>query len=210
MNDQDSDFKKYKLINAYEDRWPHVKEQLEKAQEIEDLNTFHLIISSICKSADIKIPNKVIQPTLNFLGNIDEKLREVLKPLIHYIASLALRVEEYFPDGMLDILCNQTTDYTTYPSEQVACVIALGFFWCIPDGPKYADLNSPVNFLHWYTYQADVITEKMQFMLCYFAGFRKEEEQIKNSEVEPRVISFERLALPLPVSSILRYILTIL
>ena len=128
MNDQDSDFKKYKLINAYEDRWPHVKEQLEKAQEIEDLNTFHLIISSICKSADIKIPNKVIQPTLNFLGNIDEKLREVLKPLIHYIASLALRVEEYFPDGMLDILCNQTTDYTTYPSEQVACVIALGFF----------------------------------------------------------------------------------
>ena len=200
----------YMLTNSLGSRWANIKECLESVSHIEDLSKLHLIISEIYKNSGVNPYSQEIFKSLNFIFPQNDKKNDDLLSTVKYIATLALRVEEYFPDGMLDILWKHTSSYTTYPSQQVACVIALGFFWCIPDGPKYADLNSPVNFLHWYTYQADVITEKMQFMLCYFAGFRKEEEQIKNSEAEPRVISFERLALPLPVSSILRYILTIL
>ena len=68
------------------------------------------------------------------------------------------------------------------------------------EGPAAAQVPTSINFIEWYCGTEPVFHEKMQFMLCYFAGFRKEEEQIKNSEAEPRFISFERLALPLPVS----------
>lgn len=166
--------------------WDKIKEKLNSIAQLSDLSKLSSIVSDIWKLAKSNPKNAPIKPDLNFIGTSEDELE-----MVRYIAQLALRVEEHWPDGEINALVRHSPGYVTYSYDQIAWVIALGFFCCILTPPKSTELPFPINFINWISGTGEIFKQKMLFMKAYFNAVKKEEE--KNDA--KRVVSFERLSM---------------
>jgi hypothetical protein len=64
--------------------------------------------------------------TLNFITE-DEKTNEHILPVVKFISEMALRLDKLFPDQEIKTLRGNKSDYITYTSEQLACLVGKRF-----------------------------------------------------------------------------------
>ncbi|CAI2360736.1 unnamed protein product [Moneuplotes crassus] len=179
------------LVNS-QANWHEVQSCLVKATNLTNLEDLHKIIRDIVEICKNKPEEDMeIIETLNFVTNVKVANAKIL-PMIHYIASLALRVDNLFSEGRIRFLRKNKEDYITFTSEECACIIALAFFCCMIPAPKEIACAYPINFIQWYSAKVPIYEEKIHFFLCYFETFKNEDEAVKKGESEYRILSFER------------------
>ena len=113
---------------------------------------------------------------------------------VQYIAELVLRADKLFPKGEVEILQKYDKHYITYTSEQIAWLIALGFFCLYNNPPRSFDMPYPINFINLYQEKDKILKQKFKFMLNYFEQFRLEEFELSESGQKCRRVSFERVS----------------
>lgn len=110
----------------------------------------------------------------------DESTIKDFVTIITFIARLALSVELHFPEHRIPIINQNQSDIHFYSNEQIAVVIANGFFGCIPEQDSSLDMPSLINFTNWHMKDDEMYIEKLKFYYRYFKALREEEEVRKS------------------------------
>ena len=186
------------IINKDKEKWSKAKELLEKVKLLEDINDLSEIILELAKLNHLVGKRREALPGLNeiitTLKSENEDFLSKTLNTVHYIAELALRLDNLFPTGEINLLLKYSCSYVTYTSEEIAWMISMGFF-CLYDGPiKNFDMPDPINFIQWYEDKDKIYIQKFKFLMNYFELFRLEEIEQKESMNEYRKISFERIS----------------
>ena len=124
-----------------------------------------------------------------YIQNFDKKTESSFLELVRYIAGLALRAPTLFKKTGIRILRKNSPGLLYYTSEEIACVIAQGFFCCLPEPHYSMDLPGTINFSRWFCGREDVYQQKIEKMVWYFQEYQREEGEITE---KPRRVSFER------------------
>ena len=95
--------------------------------------------------------------------------------IIRKAAELALRADILFPNNKLEVMVQNSNGYHQYTSEQVAWVIAHGFFWIIPQQDINLDMPSLINFTTWNWVNGEGYYEKLLFYFEYFKALITED-----------------------------------
>jgi hypothetical protein len=95
--------------------------------------------------------------------------------VLNFIAEMALKVEEMFPEYKIHVLAQNQQGTRTYTSSQAACLVAHGFFCLIPEQDPDLDMPPLPNFTTWHFVLSDMYVEKLKFYLEYFRALMTEE-----------------------------------
>ena len=124
----------------------------------------------------------------------NEDFKMSLLTTIRFIGELALRVDKLFPNGELKVLPKYTKEMMTFTSEEMACLVSIGFFCLYSDPSKSLDMPDPINFILWYEEKGAIMEQKFRFMMNYFELFRQEEISIIEAGQKYRNITVERVS----------------
>ena len=181
------------LAHNKESTWEVVKSMLEEICSKENCKNLDDAISYIESIAAVNSCMPRNQDTMvglrKYIQSFDKKTESSFLELVRYIAGLALRAPTLFKKTGIRILRKNSPGLLYYTSEEIACVIAQGFFCCLPEPHYSMDLPGTINFSRWFCGREDVYQQKIEKMVWYFQEYQREEGEITE---KPRRVSFER------------------
>ena len=165
---------------------------------LKDINTLPGIILQIAKL------NRLVSKETEHLSGLEEIISSYIEEdkdfaskaliTVQYMAELTLRMDVLFPKGKIKILQRHWSKIIIYTSEEVACLIAMGFFCLYVKPRSELAMPPPINFTRLYEDKKYLFKQKLFFFLHYFDTFRKEEIENIEKKQKYRNISYERIS----------------